>query len=612
MNADSVNSIRPADVNDPLYYLKNFTTALNWVLAHSRDLLSAEETTRLDRFATLSQDAQALLLRMVMRKGELFFPSALIYSEISDTEQAASELAQQAFCTLDPLLTADELTALLKKDELLALLQRHAHESLPDNIKRWKKAELAQLVSELLGDSDSKQDNDRTLRPASEWLGTEEMNSEEKKDKALIRLDVMPLFDTIRLLFFGNGWQNWSEFVVTELGHLSYEAVPLDQSSRPFHQRAELDFYHQLADLQQQLFLITEQLKYKQLSSDEGAAFIAQCAQSLMTLKKTPANHFAELPIWLQQRWQKLMARCGRECERCQNLPLALSCYQLSDHREARARRLRVMELQASSDDDYHLLVAAAEQQLTLIQQPETRISIQRIRQRAAKKAGIKLPADSCKADLPRAINAYPSLQLTLADNDDHVEYQVMDYLNQQPGGQCFYVENTLLPGLFALLFWPAIYAPVSGAFFHPFQSGPADLFRDYFARLREEEINAAFLALQNGSYADVIRTRFTQKQGISCPLIHWGWLSADVVEKALAVIPAAQLEAIFRHLLRDLKNHGRGLPDLIWLGDKPGEWKLIEVKGPGDRLQDHQKLWLEFFLQQGIAAEVCYVVRPQ
>jgi hypothetical protein len=34
----------------------------------------------------------------------------------------------------------------------------------------------------------------------------------------------------------------------------------------------------------------------------------------------------------------------------------------------------------------------------------------------------------------------------------------------------------------------------------------------------------------------------------------------------------------------------------------------MIEVKGPGDRLQDHQIRWLQFFASKGIAASVCYL----
>lgn len=34
----------------------------------------------------------------------------------------------------------------------------------------------------------------------------------------------------------------------------------------------------------------------------------------------------------------------------------------------------------------------------------------------------------------------------------------------------------------------------------------------------------------------------------------------------------------------------------------------MIEVKGPGDRLQDNQKRWLAFFAEQDIPVCVCYV----
>lgn len=102
---------------------------------------------------------------------------------------------------------------------------------------------------------------------------------------------------------------------------------------------------------------------------------------------------------------------------------------------------------------------------------------------------------------------------------------------------------------------------------------------------------------------------RLEQKQGISCSLIHWPCLSPALVEVALAVIPAAHLEAVFRHLLLDLRHHRRGLPDLIALNRAAGEYRLIEVKGPGDRLQDHQRLWLQAMLQQGMPVSVLNVL---
>lgn len=34
----------------------------------------------------------------------------------------------------------------------------------------------------------------------------------------------------------------------------------------------------------------------------------------------------------------------------------------------------------------------------------------------------------------------------------------------------------------------------------------------------------------------------------------------------------------------------------------------MIEVKGPGDRLQDNQLRWLDFCAEHGMPVSVCYV----
>jgi hypothetical protein len=37
----------------------------------------------------------------------------------------------------------------------------------------------------------------------------------------------------------------------------------------------------------------------------------------------------------------------------------------------------------------------------------------------------------------------------------------------------------------------------------------------------------------------------------------------------------------------------------------------MIEVKGPGDRLQDNQRRFLEFCVSHDMPVSVCYVRRP-
>ncbi len=574
-------NLAAADVNQPFYYLHNFHTALNWVSRHSGDLFSAQEQQQIADFQQLPQTAQALLLRMVMRKGEYFRHSALNYPEIPDQTTALQALQQAAFCDSDAPLPLTELLLHLRKAELIRLLERHGGPQTAA-LSGLKKTALARLAEQQICAG-----KNATLHG---WL---------QNHDAMIHLHSMPLFDTVRLLFFGNSWQDWSEFVLTGLGHQHYESVPLSRDSRAFQCRDEVEFFRHLSAVNDDRSRLSQAVKERQLSKAAAAQAICQQVQTLRSLTLPDTT-------WLQHSWHKAMARSGRELERYGDLHSALDTYHSSRHRDACVRRLRVQERLAASDKDFSTLAQQATDALQHIEQPESRISIQRIRQRACRKAGLPAPALS----LPRPVRDVPARQLTLPGGcPQRVEYQVLDYYNTQHSGQCWYVENTLFPALFALLFWPALYKPVAGAFYHPFQGGPADLFQDDFAGARHHEIQAGFAALEDGSYRTTILTHWHSKQGISCPLIHWPSLDEALITQALEVISAGQLAVIFRHLLTDLRHHSRGLPDLIRLGDNASAgWQLIEVKGPGDRLQDHQRLWLEFFLQQGMAAEVCYV----
>ncbi|MCH3846968.1 VRR-NUC domain-containing protein, partial [Campylobacter jejuni] len=60
--------------------------------------------------------------------------------------------------------------------------------------------------------------------------------------------------------------------------------------------------------------------------------------------------------------------------------------------------------------------------------------------------------------------------------------------------------------------------------------------------------------------------------------------------------------------LLRDVQANRSGLPDLIrFQPDAPG-YELIEIKGPGDKLQDNQIRWLAYCAEHGMPVRVCHV----
>ena len=544
--------MKAASLNDPLYYLRNAEQVITLCLDRYADLLTQPEVDALSGLLRLPEPAQALLMRMVMRKGELFRRDGLTYAEVPDLEQALASLSATGWVNVAPLLTLELLCRLLKRPECLALA-RHLRPG-----ERWLASySKAQLVEKLAG-----ADNDNA-QPLADWW--------PQAPVQVVELCRAALFDRLRLMFFGNLRQDWSEFVVTELQQQRFEDVPLTSASRPFHQRDEVDLYLHLADLEAR--------------AAQGEALFA-LSQQLPDAVGTE---------WLDYRRQRVLFRLGREAERRGERDLALALYAHSQHRDAQVRALRLKEKTAPPEQVY----AQAVEALAEIPQPETRVQLRRIQQRSARKAGLVIEEPH--------IEALPEKQLHLPPAVGRVEQAVIEALSDTDW-QLYHVENSLFTGIFALLFWPVLFAPVRGAFFHPFQAGPADLFRPGFVEARQGWVDQAFKALDEGSYRQIILERLACKQGIRCSLVHWPALTPERVEAALACIPAADWRFIFAHLLLDLRHHSRGLPDLIALNPQMRTYQLIEVKGPGDRLQDHQRLWLNALHAQGVTVSVCHV----
>lgn len=542
----------PTSLDDPLYYLRNAQQVIQLCLHQYTDLLLPEEIQQLKQLLSLDQPSQALLIRMVMRKGVLFRQDNLKYNEIPDLEAALQDLQSAGLVKDQPTVSLQALCDLCRREECL-LLARHRHPEQSFSASMRKSDVVATLLEHAL--------DEQSLH---HWWPEAPFD--------LVQLSCDAVFDRLRLMFFGNLYQSWSEFVLTELGLQVFEPVELTSESRPFQNRGEVDLYLQLQHLRERVAA--------------GEEIEAICS----SLPKPMADN------WLHYRYQKVLFQLGHEAERRQQIELALQLYQQSQHREARLRSLRVLEKRESAEHVFALATDAYKQ----ILQPEIRVGLQRIQQRCARKAGLEYrPPESIKI---------PTHALTLPKPDHgRVERAVINFLSDTDK-QLYHVENRLFTGLFALLFWPALFAPLRGAFFNPFQSGPADLYRPGFSDSRSEWIDSAFEELHTGVYRDTILRRLAQKQGISCSLIYWPSLKPELVETALTLIPASHLEAIFRHLLLDLRHHRRGLPDLIELNQATGRYRLIEVKGPGDRLQDHQRLWMQTMLAQQIPVSVLNV----
>ena len=537
-------------LENPFYYLDNFQQVLAWVGLHHGDLLDDEERSFIDRFGQLPQVSQALLVRMIMRKGQLFRASKLRYAEIGCPQAAVQTLVALGWVDADPLLDLTQLFGLLRKDELIQAL--------------GLTAACGVRKAELLGTMTEEHNAPRTL---AQWHAA--------LDDEVFELRIDPLCERLRLMFFGNIHQDWSEFVLADLGIYRYEQVAFAPSSRAFACREDVDAYLRLHRCRERF---------------EAGDLLDE------VLAEIPAAPYAN--DWLENRRGKLLLSLARQYERDGALCRALELYAGIRHPGARQRQIRVLELRG----EFEAALQLASQALTAPESEAEAQQLQRMLPRLRRSLGQRSPRREPAAEVERI-----DLQLPQPIGGTCVEQAVLEHLTSADA-PVYYVENTLINSLLGLLCWDVIFAPLPGAFFHPFHAAPADLARaDFYAR-RAELFGTCLNSLGDGSYRERIRRCYQEKFGLQCQFVSWGLLDEGLLQLALDCLPAIHLEACFRRILQDVPNHRTGLPDLIqfWPGER--RYRMIEVKGPGDRLQDNQKRWLAHARQHEIPVAVCYV----
>jgi len=558
----SQQTLIPASLENPLYYLENMDLLVGWVADHHQDLLNQREQARLAAFAALNTGPRALLTRMVMRTGELFRADKLRYPELPETErEALAALRHDGWLDGDPELTLAEVFRLFTLAELRPVFGPWLQQQgLP---KTLGKAQMREQLAEAFPEA----------RPLRVWLGETDLAD----TVAVVRLREMALFDRLRLMFFGNLRQSWTDFVLVELGVQQFEPVPFTPESRAFRQRAEVDCYLLMHRCREQL--------------DDGIP---------------AADVWPQVPPaidnpWLTSRRNRLLLELGRQAERQGDRELALEAWAASGHREARLKRLRLLERMKRFEQAWDL---ARDWQNDTLNDAEAQ-GLARLLKRLAPKVGAQRPE-------PPAVPALREFTVTLPKPaGGTVELAALSHLGTDDA-PVFYVENTLVNALFGLLCWPVIFRPLPGAFFHPFHIGPADLTREDFVSRRQTAFEERFRLLDEGDYRQTIIETYRQKQGIANPFVIWPVMDEDLLTLALDCIPPRHLERLFRRLLNNIKEHRSGFPDLIRLvpgaSHTDARYEMIEVKGPGDRLQDHQVRWLHFFAREGMPASVCYV----
>lgn len=535
----------------PYYYLENFFTALAWLQRRYGDLLNEPERAFIQHLTELRIESSALLVRMIGRRGDLFRTSKLQYEEIGCPRSAAQDLVELGWIDERPSLTLTELGRLLTKPELWRVF-------------RATGAARAARKSELLLVTGC---NPEEARAYSEWWPGAADN--------VYRVVVTDLCERLRILFFGNFRQQWSEFVLADLGIFKYESVAFDAGSRAFQTREQVDAFHAL-------YRARERLE-KEASADAV----------LESIPSALADN-----AWLEGKRARVLFQLAQRCEKQGDLARALDMYRNCQYPGARLRGIRMLERL----ERWH---EAAEQAAQIAEGSADEIERQQLA-RVWPRLRRKLGLPTARVQRP---NGWPVFELELPEPLEHVRVeQVTREALSLEEAPVHYVENGLINALFGLLCWEAIFAALPGAFFHEFQSAPADLLAPDFRSRREHLFAPCFAQLECGEHRHTILSNFERKNGIQSPFVPWGRLDESLLHLALACLPGAHLRLFFERILLDIRANRSGLPDLIQMWPGEQRYRLIEVKGPGDRLQSNQIRWLGYCVSHGIPVSVCHV----
>ncbi|UZJ52639.1 hypothetical protein CBS101457_001959 [Exobasidium rhododendri] len=196
-------------------------------------------------------------------------------------------------------------------------------------------------------------------------------------------------------------------------------------------------------------------------------------------------------------------------------------------------------------------------------------------------------------------------------DNEPcRVEMLVLQHYEME-GYKGYHCEGGILTMLFALLMWDVLFMPLAGVFETPYQRHPLDLSEDSFAIVRGPMIRQRLSDIEELGGLDYIkeadeRERQRRTWAVGCK---WDRYPQEDLLEIAECMGGRALALICQMLSEEWEKINAGLPDLcVWrYGDR--KVKFCEVKGPGDRLSEKQKLWIDILLRAGLDVEVSLVV---
>ncbi|GFQ00752.1 fanconi-associated nuclease 1 homolog [Phtheirospermum japonicum] len=601
-------------------YLHNLVLLIQEVLKSTPHLFVDSEMSFLESFDSLPDDSKRLFARLYTRKGPWFRMSNISYPEVDDCHLA-----------IEKLLEAGYISSFQRKNELE---DNHLEEVLNTlNIDELRGA--LRVLKKKCNHGTRKQDIvDLLLSSSKDGLCPELQSFVLEVTGSCVK--VSPLAESLlwraERLFFLNGDQNLSAFSLVDLGIVKYPAYRCIISEPIFSNISDLLLYEEAIEVSQIMIESLDEdkselvLRCLEISVSRMSISFEDDKSSSGKSMATFQSHFSA--SWVYSKVALLgvsfLEREKRYTDAINLLKQLLNTF-ISDRRRGYwSLRLSVdLEHLGRLDDS---LQVAEDGLLDPWVRAGARIALQRRVIRLGKPPRRwKIPSYSKSVKRKilevhvqgRPLNCKTGAKSIFYGEDGQrcgVEELALQYYAGEGGGgwRGVHSEGGIWLTIFGILMWDVIFADVPNVFHNKFQTAPLDLETDTFYEARKSLVEAHIDKIRDGMAEEILITSWESHVGTACRGVNWEKHSLPDLIAAVKCIGGHCLSLICRHLAQDYRSWSSGMPDLLlWrLHDDcyRGEAKLVEVKGPRDRLSEQQRAWLLVLMDCGFNVEVCKV----
>uniref|UniRef100_A0A6I8N5G7 Fanconi-associated nuclease n=1 Tax=Ornithorhynchus anatinus TaxID=9258 RepID=A0A6I8N5G7_ORNAN len=592
-------SSMPESSNQP-YYLRSFLMVLQGVLENEDDLrlFDQQDTDIIAKFYQLSGNGQRLYVRLFQRKLNWIKTSKIEYEEIGpDLSPVIEELKQAGFLQLESeLQELSEVLDLLSAPELKTLAKTF-HLANPNGQKQQLLDAFLKLAKQRSVFSFGKNQPSIEaviLKRAKDLAGQSVRVCKGPRSLFSRILLLFSLTDSVENEEAACGGQGQlSTVLMVNLGRVAFPRYTVNRKLQIFQDRNDLIRYASAVHTLNDVATAMTNGNWKEANE------LYKCAKEVWNnLKNHSSLRFhEELPLYLRcftvgWVYTRIMSRGVEILQR------------LHMYEEAVNELKNLLSQNIYCPDSrgrwWDRLALNLHQHLKRIEQ--VTIKGKMCPQSGMGKSVFLIEGNGDEED--------PSLTTVMCS----VEELALSYYRQNGFDQGIHGEGSTFITLYSLLMWDIIFMDgVPDVFRNPYQAFPLDLYTDSFYENRKDAIEARLRLLQQAppeTLRQLIAEVWNAQEGKAAAVVSWDrFTSLRQAQDLITCFGGCFLSGVCRKLVTDLRHCRGGLPDLVVWNTQDKRFKLVEVKGPNDRLSHKQMIWLDELQKLGAEVEVCHVV---